>query len=135
MEKLETSVCIWKARNRKDGIRRRTTTAARLLWCEQYCVCIYCGSLLLVFCNNEDTRLILLHQQRGFDITQEIAHIVRKCVVVEQYFLFKQNSQMNPKNAACSFIHVSRFILLLLGSSQSCVVFFYFHIITTRTRE
>lgn len=48
MEKLETSMCIWKARNRKDGIRRQTTTAARLLWCEQYCVCIYYGSPLLL---------------------------------------------------------------------------------------
>lgn len=59
MEKLETSMCIWKARNRKDGIRRQTTTTAFIVDVNSI-VFVFIVALLLDFFNNEDTRLILL---------------------------------------------------------------------------
>lgn len=61
MEKRETSVCIWKAEIGKT--ERQTTTAAR--YCDAnsilfvFIMALRC--FCLPFCNNEDTRLILLH--------------------------------------------------------------------------
>lgn len=64
MEKLETSVCIWKARNRKDGIRRQTTTPPRV-YCDvnSIVLCLYLLwlSVACLFSVIMRTLAILLH--------------------------------------------------------------------------
>lgn len=92
MEKLETSMCIWKARNRKDGIRRQTTPH---VYCDVNSIVFVfivalCCCYFLLFCNNEDTRLILLHIVNVLLLSKPEALMCIRCKIIHRKIRIRQ---------------------------------------------
>lgn len=140
-------------RNEKTDNNRR----ARLLWCEQYCVCIYYGSLLLLLFfvimrtpGMYSTRKKLspmFHCYRGWSFGLR----TRRLRGSSESYLRAQhrrhgtstarpNQRSDPETSletliCCSSIHVSRFISLLLALSLTYGVFLFTRIASSPREE